>query len=92
MATIKARLHGGDRQGKIREFEIVDELPEIGESASYKEPEYIYSEIFEASLDPEQGIWDDREHYKFDFYIAEITNSDDPDDDPDYEFYAVEIE
>lgn len=73
MATIIARLNGGDRQGVVRRFEVVDVLPEVGERED-RDDDRIYTNIYEASLDPEQGIDNDMELLEYKFYVAEVTD------------------
>lgn len=73
MENVEARLNGGDRQGAIKQFKVVDVLPEIKERNGWDD-DLIYTNIYEATLDPEQGLDNDMELLTYKFYIAEVTD------------------
>lgn len=75
---MKARLYRtSDRQGKVKEFEIVDSLPEKGERVNFSDPGFIWGEAEKATLDPEQRHADENEIADYDFYIVPEIDTED---------------
>ena len=73
--TISARLHGGDRQGQIVKFKIVDALPTPGDLVDIGDV-WTWGSSTPARLDPEQRTGEDHRHAAYDFYETEELNGD----------------
>ena len=79
---VKARIYGSsEHQGKVKEFKVIDYLPEIGEQVSIGDPYYTYKKIKFADLDPEQRHSDEDKLYDYVFYIVYTGFEDEPEDE-----------
>lgn len=68
---MKARLYGSEsRQGKLKDFEVVDSLPEKGDAVNFGDPGYVWGDAQEARLDPEQRHRDENEIGNYDFWVV----------------------
>lgn len=86
MTTIKAYTGYNERTGThyYRTFEIVDTLPEVGETCN--QGDYKCTEINEVYLDCEQGKDD---VYNYNYYAATMQSCDPDDGEPWNEYFAV---
>lgn len=75
---MKARIYGDDnRQGKIKDFEIVNSLPEKGDDVNFGDPGYVWGDAWEARLDPEQRHRDENEIGNYDFWVVPEIDAED---------------
>lgn len=81
---INARIHGGERQGRIKSFEVVEKKPPLGDIGDG----LTRARVYFARLDPEQGLANDMELLTYDFYITDIMEADEL---IDHEYLAVEV-
>ncbi len=76
--NMKARLYGNEnRCGELKEFKIVEELPTPGEAIDSQDPDWVWGEIKDAHLDPEQRHSDDDKLDDYNFYVVTEKNSED---------------
>ena len=92
MKKITAHIKGGNRQGPMKKFEIMDELPEAGELVDMHDPGYIWGEPMRVILDPEQRTGHDDEIMGYDFYKVPEISTDDPDEEPGLRWIAIRSE
>lgn len=92
MERIKARLYGtSNRMGAIKDFEVIDSLPETGEPIDMHDPDWIWSRFEKVHLDPEQRTGDDDEHANYMFFEGIQKNLDTDEEYPGY-YFAVPVE
>lgn len=74
--TVKARLYGTTNvMGIIKDFEVVDEIPNVSSIWEYNEDKrYYWKHIEPARLDPEQRFKGEDEINYYDFYTAELCD------------------
>ena len=76
---VNARIYGtSNNQGKVKEFQVIDYLPEIGEQVTFGDPYYTYKKIRLANLDPEQRHADEDKMNDYVFYVVYTGFKDEP--------------
>ena len=90
--TITAHVYGGNKQGTLKKFEIMDELPKAGNLVDMWDPEYIWGEPEAVRLDPEQRTGHDDEIDKYEFYKVEEISVETPEDGGEIKYIAINKE
>lgn len=90
---VKARLYGNQNScGKVKEFEVVENLPIEGEAIDSQDPDWVWGRAREAYLDPEQrcgDTWDNGDNYNF--WVVPEYNKEDGTEASDH-YFAIRTE